>query len=86
MASLNKGRMLMGSTFLPFVVYVVLHDGALAGGLTVGVFGLGVYLMKFNPFVPGRIKNERVRIAVLLLGATASAITAIADAIKLFHH
>lgn len=76
----------MGAICLPFVVYAVLHDGALVGGLTVAVFGLGIYLRKFNPFVPGRIKNERVRIVVLLLGATASVITVIADVIKLFHH
>jgi hypothetical protein len=86
MTRINKERLLMGGVLAALILLSFTQHRSEVGLLAAAVASiLGaflVYLVRFNPFAPGRIQNTRIRSAILLFGAAISFLYAVVTVIS----
>lgn len=81
----RKERVIFAVISIPFCLASFLMHGAFTGIVVTLVFGVIVWLLRFNPFIPGRISNMKLRVVILMIGFAAIAIRLIVSLIGQLH-
>lgn len=84
-SSLRKERTIVAVIAIPFCLNSFFMNGAFTGIICTLVFGGLVWLIRFNPFIPGRIKDVKLRVVILMIGLMATAITLFAGLFRRWH-
>jgi|GEM_PF-7056467 len=84
-SSLRKERTIVAVIAIPFCLNSFFMNGAFTGIICTLVFGGLVWLIRFNPFIPERIKNVKLRVMILMIGLMVTAITLFASLFRRWH-
>lgn len=79
--SLRKERAVLAVIAIPFCLSSFFMNGAFTGIICTLFFGGMVWLIRFNPFIPGRIRSVKLRVVILIIGLTAIVIRLIGSLI-----